>query len=480
MFDLQIPTAIEKKAIVIGGSIAGLLTAQVLTKYFHHVTIIERDRFPEKPEQRHGIPQAHHVHALLIRGQQILEQLFPGIIAELTNSGAPILDSIADCPWLGYNGWAPRFSSHLISCTSSRNLLEWTIRRRLAANDRIEFVQAAQVTNLLSNANKTTITGVQVSFRNEPEAEILANLIVDASGRNSQTPQWLEQLGYRPPQQTVVNSFLGYASRWYHPPEGFQADWKFLLIASKPPKDTRSAVLYPVEGNRWIVTLIGVSRDYPPTDEAGFLDFAQSLRSPILYQAIKDAQPISPIYGYRRTENNLRHYEKLSRLPEGLIVIGDAVCAFNPVYGQGMTTAALGALTLDECLSKQLSQQSQGNLIGFPQYFQKQLRKAISVPWLMATGEDFRWSATEGGKPDVISKVMQLYMDRLLLLQANSPEIHQLFSEVINLLKPPSAFFQPGILMQVLKQIINSHPQSDELIDGKNIPKYQPLVIHNS
>jgi len=480
MFDLEISTDKENKAIVIGGSIAGLLTAQVLTKYFDRVTIVERDRFPEQPEQRHGIPQAHHVHVLLIRGQQILEQLFPGIIAELTNSGAPIVDSIADSPWLGYNGWAPRFSSHLISRACSRNLLEWTIRRRLAANDRIEFVQAAQVTNLLSNPDKTTITGVRVSFRNEPEAEILANLVVDASGRNSHTPQWLEELGYQPPQQTIVNSFLGYASRWYHPPEGFQADWKILLIAAKPPHNTRGAVLYSVEGNRWIVTLAGVNRDYPPTDEAGFLDFAQSLRSPILYQAIKDAQPISPIYGYKRTENSLRHYEKLSRLPEGLIMLGDAVCAFNPVYGQGMTTAALGALTLDECLSKQLSNQSQGNLIGFPRYFQKQLSKAISVPWLMATGEDFRWPATEGGKPDMISKFMQLYMDQLLLLQADSPEIHQLFSEVMNLLKPPSAFFQPHILMQVLKRIINLHPQSDELIDRENIPEYQPLVIHNS
>ncbi|MFN6519128.1 MAG: FAD-dependent oxidoreductase [Nostoc sp. CreGUA01] len=480
MLDLQISTAIENKAIVIGGSIAGLLAAQVLTKYFDRITIVERDRFPEQPEQRQGVPQAYHVHVLLIRGQQILEQLFPGIIAELTNSGTPIMDSVADCPWLGFNGWAPRFASDLTSCACSRNLLEWTIRRRLAANDRIEFVQGGQVTNLLSNSNKTSITGIRVSFRNQPEAEILANLVVDASGRNSHTPEWLKELGYQSPQQTVVNSFLGYATRWYHPPENFQADWKAFLITSKPPHHTRSAVLYSVEGNRWIVTLAGVSRDYPPTDEAGFLDFAQSLRSPTIYQAIKDAQPISPIYAYKRTENSLRHYEKLSRLPEGLIIVGDAVCAFNPIYGQGMTTAALGALTLDECLSKQLSKQSNGNLIGLPRYFQKQLSKTISVPWLMATGEDFRWPDTEGGKPDLLSKFTQQYLDRVLLLQAESAEIHQLFLEVMNLLKPPSAFFQPNILMQVLKGIINSRHQADEFTDGENFPKYQPLVIRNS
>lgn len=315
---------------------------------------------------------------------------------------------------------------------------------------------------LLSNPSKTSVTGVQVSFGNETKADIPANLVVDASGRNSRTPEWLQALGYESPQETVVNSFLGYASRWYHLPEGFQPDWQTLIIWPKPPNKTRSGMLYPVEGNRWIVTLAGVGRDYPPTDEAGFLDFARSLRSPMIYEAIKDAQPLSSIFAYKRTENHLRHYEKLSKLPEGLLLIGDAVCAFNPIYGQGMTTAALGALTLDECLSKQLSDQSDGNLIGLSRYFQQQLSKVISSPWLMSTGEDFRWPTTEGGKPDLITKLTQQYLYQVFLLQANSAQIHELFLEVLNMLKPPSAFFQPGIFIQVLKQVIQIQNQESK------------------
>jgi 2-polyprenyl-6-methoxyphenol hydroxylase-like FAD-dependent oxidoreductase len=490
-------------ALVIGGSIAGLLAAQVLSKYFERVTIIERDRFPDQPTQRPGVPQSHHVHVLLQRGQQILEELFPGIEAELAAAGAPRMDAAADSIWLGLGGWAPRFDSGVTTCNSSRNLLEWTIRRRLTANNRVVFVQAGQVTNLLSNPNQTSVTGVRVRLRqSETETDFPADLVVDASGRNSRAPQWLEAMGYAPPQETAINSFLGYTSRWYQPPADVDPpksplikgtnenpksssaaarsaiqnpksnDWKALLISAKPPY-TRGGVVTLVEENRWVVTLVGIGRDYAPTDEAGFLEFARSLRSPMIYEAIKDAQPISPILAYQRTENRLRHYEKLSRLPDGFVLVGDAVCAFNPVYGQGMTAAALAAFTLDRCLSQQLSNQSHSNLVGFPRRFQKQLSHAIAVPWLMATGEDFRWPTTEGGQPDLIARLMQKYLDRVLLLTAENPEMHKLFLEVMHLLKPPSAFFQPNILLQVLKQAINGHRKDEQSTQQQNIA--QPL-----
>lgn len=456
----------ERKALVIGGSIAGLLAAQVLTKHFDHVTIVERDRLSKEPEQRQGVPQAQHLHVLLTRGKQILEQLFPGIEAELAESGAPAIDWIADCSWLGFSGWAPRFHSDLVSHTCSRNLLEWTIRRRLAANNLVEFMEAGQVTSLLSNADNTSITGVRVRLDKEVETDIFADLVVDASGRNSRSPQWLQAIGYEPPQETIINSFLGYASRWYEMAAEKPIDWNAAYITAQAP-GTRGGVLSKIEGNRWILILIGVARDYPPTDEAEFLNFARSLRSSILYETIKDAKPLSPIYAYKRTENRLFHYEKLAKLPEGLAVLGDAVCAFNPVYGQGMTTAALGALTLDECLTKQLSQHPEGNLIGLSRRFQKQLHKVINVPWLITTGEDFRWSTTEGGKPSLMTKIMQRYIERVLVLQTTSPEIHQVFSEVMHMIKPPSALFRPSILMQVVKQAFKSQRPSQGLSTDK-------------
>jgi 2-polyprenyl-6-methoxyphenol hydroxylase-like FAD-dependent oxidoreductase len=209
-----------------------------------------------------------------------------------------------------------------------------------------------------------------------------------------------------------------------------------------------------IEGSRWIVTLAGIGRDYPPTDEAGFLDFARSLRNSIIYEAIKDAQAISPIYAYHSTENRWRHYEKLSRLPDGFVLVGDAVCAFNPVYGQGMTAAALGALTLEQCLSKQLSRHADRNLVGLSRSFQKQLSKVIAVPWLMATGEDFHWHTIVGGRPNFITQLMQLYLDQVLLLAAESADIHRLFLEVMHLLKPPSVFFHTNVLRQVLQRVI--------------------------
>ena len=205
--------------------------------------------------------------------------------------------------------------------------------------------------------------------------------MVVADGRNSRLPDWLAALGYEPPQETVVNSFQGYASRLYRPPAGFEADWKALYIQQAPPADPRGGVVSPVEGGLWLVSLIGGDGDYPPTDEAGFLDFARSLRSPALYEAIAEAEPLTPIVGQRATENRLRHYDRLGRLPEGVVVVGDAVCAFNPVYGQGMTAAAIGAEVLDRWLRGESSRRSPGR----GRVFQHALAQATAAAWQLST-----------------------------------------------------------------------------------------------
>ncbi len=449
-----------KQALVIGGSIAGLLAARVLLNHFEQVTIVECDRIPEQPTSRPGVPQGTQVHVLLTQGQRILEQLFPGLKDELTAAGAPTVDWVADWMTLGVWGWGLRFASGFTGYTCSRNFLEWVLHRRLAETGRLQFLEACQAIGLLTNANKSQIAGVKLRCRTQVNTtqpklqELTADLVVDATGRNSALPKWLASLGYQAPQITVVNSFLGYASRWYQRPEEFRADWQGLLVAAKPPQERRSGVLYPVEGNRWVVTLGGIGRDYPPTDEAGFLNFARSLRSPIIYEALKDAQPLSPIYGFRRTENRLCHYEKLSKLPEGLVVMGDAACAFNPVYGQGITVAAMGALALDECLQQQF-QHDQGNLVGLTGRFQQRLAKVNAMPWLMATGEDFRWSTTVGGQPDHITRLMHHYFDRVLRLMIDDPDMYRKFWQVVHMVKPPRALLQPSIVTRVFWSVIN-------------------------
>ncbi|MGH8630013.1 MAG: NAD(P)/FAD-dependent oxidoreductase, partial [Burkholderiales bacterium] len=398
---------------------------------------------------------------LLVRGRIVLEQLFPGLEAELVAAGAAQMDVSADFKWLSPGGWGPRFQSGVVTISRSRDLLEWSIRRRLAASGKIRFGETCDVIDLLPNADNTGVSGVRTRSRSRSSgeadgtADLRADLIVDASGRGSQAPKWLQAMGYPAPRETTINSYLGYSSRWYAPPSGFQADWKALLIQSKPPDMARGGGIVPLEGNRWLVTLAGAARDYPPTDEAGFMDFARSLRSPMLFESIKAAEPLSPIYGYQRTENRLRHYEHLPRWPERFVVLGDAACVFNPVYGQGMTTAALGALTLERCLRTQ--RRTDGGLTGLTRRFQKQLARTNADAWLMATGEDFRYPATEGGRRDWTTRLMHRYLDEVLLLAAERPDVFATFVNVLHLIKPPQALFRPGILTRVLMRTAGRH-----------------------
>lgn len=442
----------QQQAIVIGGSIAGLLTARVLTDYFTQVTIIERDRFPDKPEPRSGVPQSHQLHVLLTQGYRILNQLFPGLEEELAVWDVSKLNWTADFKWLLPGGWSPRFPSDLKSQACSRNLLEFLLRKRLAAYNNLEFKEKTIVTGLLLNPNRTAVAGVKLRDPDGTETQLTAQFVVDASGRNSQTPQWLKSLGYEAPQETIVNAFLGYASRWYQSVGNEPLDYQVLYLMPQAPHQSRGGVLYQVESNRWIVCLIGVGRDYPPTNEAGFLEFAQSLNNSAVCEAIKNAQPISPIYRYQGTENRLRHYERLSRFPDNFIVIGDAVCVFNPVYGQGMTVAGLAALVLDQCFQQHTKSNSNPDLKNLGKQFQKKLALANKMPWLMATGEDLRWSTTEGEQPNLMTRFLQWYIEQVIFLASERAEVYQAFMEVIHLTKPSTIFFRPSILWQVMKR----------------------------
>jgi 2-polyprenyl-6-methoxyphenol hydroxylase-like FAD-dependent oxidoreductase len=466
-------------AVVIGGSMAGLLAGRILADHFAQVTIIERDRFPQDPVPRPGVPQARHLHALLMRGREVLEQLFPGLSKELTAAGAIVIEAGADLAWLTPGGWGVNFQSGLTALAFTRALLDWRVRHRLAEYNNVRFLEDYEVTGLIANSSHQAVTGITLRLRQgtEPNSEqrLEADLVVDASGRNSRLPQWLTALGYPSPAETVINAHLGYASRLYRPPAGFEADWKGIFLQAAPPDNTRAGVLFPVEGGRWLVTLGGGDRDYPPTDEAGFLNFAHSLPSPLLYNAIKDAEPLSPIYGHRGTENRRRHYERLARWPERLVVTGDGACAFNPVYGQGMTTAALGALALDECLREQRRHQPGGDLIGLARHFQRRLAKVNAAPWMLATGEDYRYRGTTGGRPDRVTRLLHRYMDHIFRLSTESVYVRRRFLEVHQMLRPPAALFRPGVILRVLwqalRQVFVSQQTAAEAVPKRRLPE---------
>src|SRR6266545_3175134 len=345
-----------EEAVVIGGSMAGLLAARVLADRFDRVTVIDRDRFPDGAKFRKGVPQSRHLHALLASGLQILEQLFPGLEAEWVAAGAVPIEWPRDMLVLTRRGWSDRFPTGIKILSASREFLEWGVRRRVAAFGNVRFLEGRDVTGLLADADRRRVEGLRIRARSsgggqEAAAEELrAGLVVDASGRNSRAPEWLAELGYSPPAKATVTSFLGYASCYYAIPADFDADWRVLFLQADPAANARGGVLFPIEGNRWMVTLAGRGRDYPPTDEEGFLAFAGSLRSPLLHEAIRGAERLTPIHAYRQTDNQRRFYERLPRLPQRFLVIGDGVCAFNPLYGQGMTVAAQSALVLDRLL----------------------------------------------------------------------------------------------------------------------------------
>ncbi len=447
----------RRHALVVGGSIAGLLTARVLTEHFAQVTIVERDTLPDEPIFRPGVAQARHIHLLLLRGKQILEALFPGLVDDLAAAGVNTFDFAADGKRFSpAAGWGPRFSSPFQLMACSRLLLEWSIRERLRRHAQVSFLVGHAVTGLLADAERRRVVGVQVQPRPGAGGEglgehiIPADLVVDASGRDSQAPDWLADLGYTPPPVSKVNAFLGYATRIYAIPPGWQADWKLLWVLCQPP-GTRTGGVFPIEGGRWMVSMFGAARDYPPTDEAGFLDFARSLAHPALYEAISAATPLSPIYGYRRTENCLRHYERLAHRPEGFIATGDAVCTFNPFYAQGMTVAAMDALVLDHSLQAQSRRRPDGDLAGLAQRFHRRLAGSHTLPWLMATGSDFLYPTTEGGQRSWVMRLMQAYFDRAWVAGAADPQVYGAFLAVMNLVTSPAALVHPRVLAAVLR-----------------------------
>lgn len=396
-------------AVVIGGSIAGLTAARVLSDTFARVTVIERDRLPDTPDFRRGTPQARHSHTLPLRGERILEEKFPGLFDELGAIGAVRINGGSEMAFYLADSWHEvKQQSTLISMTFSRPLIEYTIYRRLTRQYQVEFLQEYETVGLVVDGSGRHVTGVRLRPRHgsaSDEMVLSADVVIDASGRNSQAPTWLAALGYEPPRETIVNSFPGYSTRIYERPANFDGAWKTLSIRPTPPHGTRGGLIIPIEGDRWQVTLIGLGRDYPPTSEEGYLDFARSLPAPQLYEAIKDATPLTRPCGYRSTENRLRHYDKLPRYLEGFLVMGDAVYALNPVYAQGMTVSVMGSVALEQCLKDQAGKGQE--ITGLAQAFQQQLSKLAGGLWKMATREDGRWPAT------VISEDSSLPQDRL-------------------------------------------------------------------
>ena len=430
----------RRTAVVLGGGMAGLFTANVLADHFELVTVVERDDWGTE-QWRAGVPQARHVHVLLLRGVQILRRRFPGLEEELLALGAPPLNWLKETAALAAGGWLPRFDLDLLGLSVSRDLLERQVREHLRRRDNIQFRNGHRVTNLCANSDNSRITGAVCAVNGET-VTLHADLIVDGCGRASRLPRWLADLGYAEPRESTVNADVGYTTRWYRIPAGWQADWKMVLLGTRYPDISGGAVVQPVEDNRWVVTLVGYAGNHPPTDEAGFEQFARNLIGPQVWEAISAAEPLTGITGYRRTENHWRRFEGLKRWPQGLIALGDSVCAFNPVYAQGMTASALSAEVLDAVLRRSGS-------AGLGLAFQKKLAKMLQTPWQLATSDDFRWAGRTAGDATVFDRLMHSYLEHVLN-RIQRKDVCLTFFNVAHLISPPVALFRPSLAIPIL------------------------------
>lgn len=434
---------VGQHAIVVGASMGGLLAARALADYYDQVTVLERDTFPPVGEHRKGVPQGKHTHVLLARGLAVMEAFFPELTAQLVAQGAIHDDIMGVVRWFHEGGYHCRFNSGLLGLGISRPLLEGHVRTRLAGLPNVRITGGRDVLGLTTTPDKTRVTGVRLIPRQMGSAEELlaADLVVDASGRGSRTPAWLKELGYVSPAEERVRVGISYATRLYRQrPELLGGQLGALIAAS--PRNPRGGVLSAQENNEWIVTLFGYFDHKPPTDEQGFLGFARALDAPDIYQAIQASEPLGDIIPTTKPASQRHYYEHLTRFPEGLLVTADAICSFNPIYGQGMTVAALEALALQDCLA--------AGTQGLARRFFKLAGEVVDIPWQIAVGNDLRMPGVEGQRT-AQSRFINWYISKLHVAARYDPVVALAFHKVTNLIAPPPSVLYPRIALRVLR-----------------------------
>ncbi len=441
--DLSAGSLAGKRAIVIGASMGGLLAARVLADHYEQVTLLERDAFPPAGEQRKGVPQGRHAHAILAQGLQIMEDLFPGLTDHLVGLGADYGDVSENARWYHEGDCHQPAHSGVNAINISRPRLEAEVRARVLSLANVTAVEGCDVLGLLATPGNARVTGLRVIPRRAGSAEesLAADLVVDTSGRGSRSPAWLEELGYARPQDEIVKIGVSYTSCQYerrpeHVP-GLNA-----MIVAAAPENPRGGVLLSQEGNRWMLTVAAYLGEQIPQDQAGLKAFVRGMATPVVYAVIKDAQPLSEPVAHKIPSNLRRRYERLTRFPGGYLVLGDALCSFNPIYGQGMSVAALEAQALHHCLAEGEAR--------LAQRFFKQAGKIIDIPWSTAVGNDLRFPAVEGTRTGM-TRFVNWYVGKLHHAAHHDAEVSMAFLKVVNLLAPPSSIMRPAIMWRVLR-----------------------------
>ena len=428
--------------MVLGGSIAGLLAARVLSEHADAVVVVERDEVRTGDEARKGVPQGRHAHGLLARGQEIFETLLPGIADDLRRAGA-VFGPLGQQQWiLGGRRLALPPMAETVAFTCARPLLEARVRERVRALPNVELRSGCDILGVVTGADR--VTGARILPRADGAApEVLdADLVVDATGRGSNLPRWLTALGYDAAAEERVTVGVRYSTVIARRKPSHAEGASCVVVAAAPP-NRRCGVALAIDHEHWILTFPGYLGESAGRTWDELVAFARQLPSPELFELMRDTTPVSDVVTASFPHSQWRRYDRMRRHPAGIVAFGDAICSFNPIFGQGMTVAACEAVELGRAATR----------VPLPQLwraFYRRTRPIVEVPWSMAVGNDLRFAEVEGRR-SVGGRMLALYLDRLFAVAASDPVVAEAFLRVTHLLAPPPTLMAPGVLWRVLR-----------------------------
>ncbi|WP_051942847.1 FAD-dependent oxidoreductase [Streptacidiphilus rugosus] len=434
--------------MIVGGSFAGLVAARVLADHFDEVVLVEQDEVTDETGVHPHTPQGHHAHAMLARGAEVLEGLFPGLRAELARLGAPVYEYGERINFLLPTGFAPRCETGVLIQSFTRGTLERTLRRRVLESPRVVALSSVRCEALVS-ARAGAVTGVRYRpVGGGGESVVLdADLVVDASGRAGGLDERLGALGVVVPAPRVLDGRVTYASLNF--PRTRTADFDVAYQMTFAPGIARGGVLVAVEGDRWTCSLLGHKDQAPPVDAAGYLGFARSLGNPRLADHLTERSEAERVHRYTHVHSRWNQYHRGRGWPERLVVVGDAVAAFNPVYGQGLTVAALEAELLRRSLSARHSRG--GGLDGVSRPFQRGVAGLVRGPWTLSGSSDLMWDQR---KQPLTARISHWYNRRLLAAAVDDPKVWTRFVRVINMSASPGTLFHPTVVAKIVRTAV--------------------------
>jgi 2-polyprenyl-6-methoxyphenol hydroxylase-like FAD-dependent oxidoreductase len=441
-------STLGQRAVIVGAGLGGLSVARVLADYFDEVIILDRDELPDDAAPRPGVPQGKHPHALLGGGLRALENLFPGFGHELMRAGAepmkPGFDTLYEIP--GQDVW-PRLKLSWPTYSMSRPLIECTLRRQVERIGNISVRRGCRVLGIVSEARVLAATGIRYETPGGNRKTLESDLIVDASGNGSLTVEFLKATDRRPVAETSIGVNTRYASALFERVD-MGVDYKSVFTFPDAPEQSRGGLILPAENHRHQVVLMGRGNDIPPIDADEFLSYARTLPTLSVYNAIKNANPLTAISPFSFAESRWRHFAQVPDFPNGLLPIGDAICRFNPVYGQGMTVALQEANVLFDLLRT-----SDGkSLATLAPTFLAKAETLIAEPWAMSAIPDFIYPETTGERPADLEDRLN-FQRALGRLAARDAEVYELLTEIRHVLKPLTLLDDPSIVRRVKEEI---------------------------